>query len=403
MSFYWYTLTPLDVWMFRDAKPFAPGERAWASAAVFPPHGHTIAGALRSTLGQDVTMGGTNANNPKFNLRGPFFCHTSIEASGAQSSTLYFPSPLGFFNQQPLIPQSWFPESDRVCLDAIINDPDRPEPLFQQSLPESGATNGSAKMGKPWRSYNDILHYLQHGDLPQAAMLPTQEEREQPWSLETRSHNTLEAGKRTVKKSDGYFVEKGIRLHTGWSLAIGIDSKLPSPQILRLGGEGHRALLERCPSLDEQWKTLQEKSEANFKEGEKKNERRVAYLATPGVFQRKHNGRMMCQSSPWEWSLTQRDGRNPKTKTGSLVSFATDRAVSIANRTTATKKPNAGQSIPAPQVFAATPGSMYYLERPEPLFQEVTSSSPEHRWRSLGYSELFWALPPELSASASAG
>jgi hypothetical protein len=30
---YWYTLTPLDVILLRDAKPFTPGERAWAGSS----------------------------------------------------------------------------------------------------------------------------------------------------------------------------------------------------------------------------------------------------------------------------------------------------------------------------------------------------------------------------------
>lgn len=29
---FWYTLTPLDVLLLRDAKPFTPGERAWAGS-----------------------------------------------------------------------------------------------------------------------------------------------------------------------------------------------------------------------------------------------------------------------------------------------------------------------------------------------------------------------------------
>ncbi|MFS8902211.1 hypothetical protein NW845_12730, partial [Synechococcus sp. H60.2] len=46
----WFVLSPLDVWMFRDARPFAPGERAWATSG-FPPSGHTLAGALLAHLG----------------------------------------------------------------------------------------------------------------------------------------------------------------------------------------------------------------------------------------------------------------------------------------------------------------------------------------------------------------
>ncbi len=61
---YWYTLTPLDIWLFRDAKPFTPGERAWAGS-VFPPNGHTIAGALRGLL----------QSHHDLTLCGPFLCH----------------------------------------------------------------------------------------------------------------------------------------------------------------------------------------------------------------------------------------------------------------------------------------------------------------------------------------
>jgi len=40
---FWYTITPLDVLMFRDAKPFTPEARAWAGS-MFPPNGHAISG-----------------------------------------------------------------------------------------------------------------------------------------------------------------------------------------------------------------------------------------------------------------------------------------------------------------------------------------------------------------------
>ena len=83
---YWYTLTPLDVLLFRDAKPFTPGERAWAGS-VFPPNGHAIAGALRGLLGK-----------VEIKLIGPFLC---------RNQTLYFPRPLGFDKSTPLTPLVW--------------------------------------------------------------------------------------------------------------------------------------------------------------------------------------------------------------------------------------------------------------------------------------------------------
>lgn len=46
---FWYKITPIDVLLFRDAKPFTPGERAWQE--YFPPNGHTLGSAIRSYLG----------------------------------------------------------------------------------------------------------------------------------------------------------------------------------------------------------------------------------------------------------------------------------------------------------------------------------------------------------------
>jgi CRISPR-associated protein Cmr3 len=59
------------------------------------------------------------------------------------------------------------------------------------------------------------------------------------------------------------------------------------------------------------------------------------------------------------------------------------------SRSVAASKENT--SIPAPQVFAAPPGSQYYLNQPDRLFQEQPDSPEYHqRWRKLGYSELLW-------------
>jgi CRISPR-associated protein Cmr3 len=157
------------------------------------------------------------------------------------------------------------------------------------------------------------------------------------------------------------FVEKAIRLENGWSIAIGVTQALPNSTTLRLGGEGHRVLLERCSELDEQWNVLQNLSVANRRTGGKV----MAYLATPGVFERKDNEQAMCRAWPWEWRLEHTI--NPNQRTGNLVSVATDKAIPISCRV---RDKDDGSSIPAPQVFAAPPGSVYYLKEPEGLFQD---------------------------------
>ena len=70
------------------------------------------------------------------------------------------------------------------------------------------------------------------------------------------------------------------------------------------------------------------------------------------------------------------------------MSVATDKAVPISARI---RDETTGDSIPAPQVFAAPSGTVYYLDRPEALFQEqLIAPEKVRRWRQLGYSELLW-------------
>ena len=72
---------------------------------------------------------------------------------------------------------------------------------------------------------------------------------------------------------------------------------------------------------------------------------------------------------------------------GELVSVATDKSVPISSR----MLDEEGRSRPAPQVFAAPPGSVYYLNKPISLFQDSPNApSRVKRWRKLGYSELLW-------------
>lgn len=211
---------------------------------------------------------------------------------------------------------------------------------------------------------------------------------DKPWDEETRSHNSIEPGTKQVKVPDGYFVEKAIRLHQNWSFAIGINHEITTPATIRLGGEGHRVIVESCPELGEQWQELKTISDGNFQA----NTKSIAYLVTPGVFERphqdKHRGKVnLCRPYPWEWKL----------KDGIFVSMSTDKAVPISCRIREKedKTKSITKSIPAPQVFAAPPGSLYYLNKPQGLFQDNERLANEQKnrvnnWRQLGYSEMLW-------------
>lgn len=356
---YWYKLVPIDILMLRDAKPFSPQQRAWAGS-IFPPSGHTIAGALRGLLGERKDL----------KIIGPFLCHNN------KGNTLYFPRPLGFVKSTPLVPLTW--EHGSYIHNALW-DKTQPCPLVKpvDAQTNSNSAEGPSPEFRQYLPFSVVKTYLEEGKIEEKNWLVEKGEDNRSWTIETRSHNTLEAGTRQVKDADGYFVENAIRLRQNWSLAIGIDQQIKTPTTIRLGGEGHRTIMEACPELGDQWQELQAISNQNFRDGEKS----IAYLITPGVFERRHTPKdqqtiSLCRPYPWEWKLID----------GDFVSMATDKPVPISCRFREQKE---GKSIPAPQVFAAPSGSLYYLNRPQKLFQDEAENRV-NRWRQLGYSEMLW-------------
>ena len=380
---HWYKLTPLDILMLRDGKPFSPQERAWAGS-VFPPNGHTIAGALRGLLGKET-----------FNIVGPFLCYENTE------NTLYLPRPLGFVKSTALVPLKWETKSH---INNALWDETQPCPLVkphnakdedEEDEKDEEKINSLQKCEessevkfRQYLPYCVVKNYLETGEINKdhwQVVDGTHEDK--PWTIETRSHNSIEPGTKQVKDADGYFVENAIRLHQNWSFAIGINHEITTPATIRLGGEGHRVIVESCPELGEQWQELQKISSDNFNHHDKS----IAYLVTPGVFERphtdKHQQRMnLCRPYPWEWKI----------KDGNFVSMSTDRPVPISCRIR-DEKDNT-KSIPAPQVFAAPPGSLYYLNKPQGLFQDQekverngdNKDNYVNNWRKLGYSEMLW-------------
>ena len=376
---YWYKLTPLDILMLRDAKPFSPQERAWAGS-IFPPNGHTIAGAFRGILGE----------RKDFKIVGPFLCYQNTK------NTLYLPRPLGFAKSVPLVPLTWETES---YINNALWDKTQPCPLVkphnkkdddEDDKDDFVKCSGVETKFRQYLPYCVVKKYLETGKIDKNDWNIIKDSHEdKPWDEETRSHNSIEPGTKQVKVPDGYFVEKAIRLHQNWSFVIGINHEITTPATIRLGGEGHRVIVESCPELGEQWQELQKISDGNFKADTKS----IAYLVTPGVFERPHHKYNpeqrvnLCRPYPWEWKL----------KDGIFVSMSTDKAVPISCRIRE-KEDNTKsitKSIPAPQVFAAPPGSLYYLNKPQGLFQDNKRLANEQKnrvnnWRQLGYSEMLW-------------
>ncbi|HEY9704893.1 MAG TPA: type III-B CRISPR module-associated Cmr3 family protein [Allocoleopsis sp.] len=364
----WFKLTPLDILMFRDAKPFSPTERAWAKS-IFPPNNHAISGAIQALI-----------HKQELTIKGVFLCY---------ENELYLPSPLNYVNGKKLIPVTWL-ETDHIA-EQMIWDKLQPAPLILETSEKQENSNHKQSKNRIFLPAKTVKKLLLGEELTKEDWQLKEGENREPWTQEVRSHNTIENNTREVKENDGYFVENAIRLDEGWSLAVSIEcanyqvDELDQ-KILRLGGESHRVLLEKCPELQTQWNELQ-----NISNNNKKEEGKVlAYLVTPGIFERKHKKGAFCRSYPWEWKLAHIVNQN-QTK-GSLVSVATSKPLPISCRM---RKDNI--SIPAPQIFAAPAGSIYYLDKPDLLFAENENIDPEKsalkqakKWRNLGYSEMLW-------------
>ena len=372
----WFTITPLDVLLFRDAKPFTPGERAWAGS-VFPPSHHAVAGAIRGLLQTDSLL----------NLKGIFLAHSHKE-----NTTLYLPSPLNYVGSKMLHPLIW---KEDHPLNHIYWDKSRPCPLTAIKTLKDTEEQKEQKEEKKRRYLpsNIIEDWLKTGKIKEEDWQPQIKGEEQPWTIETRPHNSIETGTKNVKDSDGYFVENCIRMFPNWSLAVHIEInnhsqkdlnslvKIPEKGvIIKLGGEGHHALLKSCPQLDKQWDNLVIISHNNYQQ----KRRCLGYLATPAIFERNQNKTAKCRPYPWEWKLAYTANKNQRE--GKLVSVATEKPLIISNRFQSNNN-----SIPAPQVFASPAGTVFYLNEPEMLFQD-TENAPDKvkKWRNLGYGELLW-------------
>ena len=186
---YWYTLTPSDVLICRDAKPFSPGNGAWASS-VFPPNGHSIAGALNSLINSEKQL--------KFKIKGPFFCF---------EETLYLPRPLGFVGTTPLVPVDW---DENSPLHHAKTNPFQPRPLVTPSWSvresnENDSDNNDDEI--EYRQYlpSDVVTtYLETGKINLEDWQLQNKGENQPWIIETRPHNTMKEDSRQVKDAGFY-------------------------------------------------------------------------------------------------------------------------------------------------------------------------------------------------------
>ena len=377
----WYAIEPLDVLLFREAKPFVPGEGSWAKGQ-FPPMPVTVFQALRSILD---FYGSDKKRDLEF--IGPFL----LDAD----DVLWLPTPKDILavKSKPEN-QKETPEDD---LDEQIDNWDRTlrfQPMTPEAMEKFGfdkdklppmvtpALNQNEFICRPqtWISAEALSKYLRGETLK-----PPEDEKEKyfhsdPWSVQIMPHIHMKSGERQVKEEEGYFTEVAVRLHSGWKLVAGMSHKLETPDVVRLGGEGHRALVSPLPDF-KQWQPLEgftEPTEASNTEASN-----FAYLLTPGLAEKE----------------TAVYGVYPKSWQGLLSGCASDRALlwggvsNIKRRIINSQDKGDAEFALLPQRAFVPPGTVYIFNAKLPEDERLLPSvggSWLKTFQQLNYGKLLW-------------
>ena len=371
----WYKVEPLDVLLFREAKPFSPGEGAWAKS-IFPPMPITIFQAFRSAI---ICLIDNNQNesktqknyNAKLKFTGPFLLQDT-----PSGKVLWLPTPQDLicvkeYKDNPKEKQSSNQSEDSnnwlrlICLQPLVKtNPEwehvthgsgsftnnqllpmvPPSPStdkdFCDSPNQRGKKEGVSGRPKPWIKASALIRYLKGESLRNPLNSKQSEDSQEdffhddPWTIQVSPHIQMQADKRQVKDEDGYFTEVSIRLHPNWSLVVECDVEIEQ-SVVRLGGEGHRALFSSLKSFPD-WVNLEIFTQPA------ENGSNKAYLLTPGLAQ-SHSQDYIYGVYPHAWA-------------NYLKSCVGDRAVLWGGKSVFSDKPM------LPQRAFVAPGSVYIFK-----------------------------------------
>lgn len=279
---YWYTIDPLDVLLFRESKPFSPGEGSWAKGQ-FPPLPITVFQALRSVLTRNYN------EDRDLEFIGPFLVQKEDEA-GLEKNVLFLPTPKDLLavttssdhqddppednykdkvkkwsELERLIPAS----QEAGAWEFILFDSEQPSPLVAPAT-KIGENKYISGRPQPWIKADALIDYLGGNRLTNY-----QDFHGDPWTVQVLPHIHMQSGVKQVRDEEGYFTEVAIRLHPRWQFVVGFSYKLDGDFVVRLGGEGHRALISPLSDFP-----IWEKLAVYTQPQEKTN---FAYLLTPGL------------------------------------------------------------------------------------------------------------------------
>lgn len=390
----WYAITPLDVLLFRDAKPFVPGDGSWAKG-VFPPMPITVFQALRSHLPY------TKDKQKKLNFVGPFLQSPSGDLWFATPKDLMAIDKYQDGDKEPnpshkksaerwhrlitLIPA---PREDSIWSNVCFSKPS----LFQATKDRSAENTlvdmadlnpmvpldleaSEYVLGPPpaWIRGEALQTYLTGN----STFDQTKDFCTDPWDVQVMPHIYMQPDQRQVKDSKGYFTEVAVRLKPGWRLVAGIagSNDLQETAVVRLGGEGHRAMLSSIDTPDD-WTNLDAYRVAS------KTPKR-AYLLTPGLAQPELD-KPIYGVVPHQWK-------------DSLEGCATDKSalwggVSKIERTLPNSKKNEEFAL-IPQRAFVPMGTVYVFGKSPPTQTQLLPQRDANwlkTFETLNYGNLLW-------------
>ncbi|WOD37195.1 type III-B CRISPR module-associated Cmr3 family protein [Nodosilinea sp. E11] len=279
----WYRITPLDVLLFRDSRPFSPTDGSWAKG-LFPPLPITVFHGLRSLLNPRTSKAERTNRNLRF--LGPFLCDSN--------GNLWLPTPKDLVCLYPdgvgakQSSNRWEavrrlkPAPEDEQWQHLAFDNTHPAPMVTPYEVYQETLQAKQRIGapQPWIQAKYLAEYL---DGQEATWNPKEIEAKplfhpNPWDLQIMPHIQMQSGTRQVQDADGYFTEVAVRMQPGWHFVAQFDSPDEAPPeqgVIRLGGEGHRAMVEQIPEPPG-WKTL-----SGFETNG--GDRIRAYVLTPGL------------------------------------------------------------------------------------------------------------------------
>ncbi len=232
-------LTPVDVWLFRDGRPFDAGSDHRARS-LFPPHPSVMQGVIRShhlvVKGVDLSSKkaieeavGTADDCRNLLMRGPLIAHRAPNGK----LTRYFPAPADAapINDSQLKPIQPRPPAHKRVVTSL--DRQVPMVLFPHDLEPKKRELGG------WLTEDQLFKCLQGGEAKPVAAKDL-------FTIEHRYGIGMDSDRRSTREGLLYAADF-IRTCDGVGLYIEVDGYdgWPDSGVMRIGGEGRGARFEQ--------------------------------------------------------------------------------------------------------------------------------------------------------------